>query len=119
MHLTATTPDEEIDDPTDHPNVREDKNPLNSDDADETLYEIGFKGGTVEARFFRAIFVDRLDEDAYDMEEFIPPHGVFHLYGIPESAIDDVIETFNATVEDVEEVYIVGKVDGTEYRLTT
>lgn len=117
MGLQLVKPDDTLVTPTDHPHVSEDTAPLLKDeDPDVTRYVIGVKGSTAAVDFFEWAFLGNVDDDLYAASER-GEMGNLTVFGIPEDAIWEVIETFDATADAIGNISITGTVNGEAYSL--
>lgn len=118
MSLDVMQYDGDVEDPTDHPHVFEERAPpLNDEDPDAQRYVLSFNGSRGAVKFFAAIVKDRIDEDLYRYYENTPDSKP-SFSGITEDDIGEMIEAFDETVEDINDIKLSGDINGTEWSMT-
>jgi len=118
MSLTIIESNDEIDDPTDHPHIHEEKAPpLPEQDEDTTYYLLSVKGSGTAITFFKAMLVGhRLDDNMYMHAELGEMRNL-SITGISENSIYEVIEIFETLAEDINSIEINGDVDGSKFTM--
>lgn len=118
MSLNVMQYDGAVEETTNHPHVFEERAPpLNDEDGEKERYVLSFNGSSGAVAFFAGVLKDRIDEDMYRYYENTPD-GKPSFSGITEDNIDEVIEIFDETVEDINNITISGDIDGVEWSMT-